>query len=153
MYFQFVCLDFFCIQIENLWTMHNPHPWLYNGFYTVKNNSVSFVEFNQKYPTFYQSFDLPACRNHELWSNVCQNVFFLAEALTFGAWFRMALCAMLHAQILGSWHQVPLRRRVLPKSNPVQNFTAVGLFRRLKETKMWQNRVLALDPVTLLRYS
>ena len=28
----------------------------------------------------------------------------------------------------------------------MQNFNAVGRFRRLKETKMWQNRVLGLDP-------
>ena len=31
-------------------------------------------------------------------------------------------------------------------STPVQNFTAVGRLRRLKETKMWQNRDLGLDP-------
>ena len=28
----------------------------------------------------------------------------------------------------------------------MQNFTAVGRLRRLKETKMWQNRDLGLDP-------
>ena len=28
----------------------------------------------------------------------------------------------------------------------MQNFTALDLFRRLKETKMWQNRILGLDP-------
>ena len=34
----------------------------------------------------------------------------------------------------------------LLNSTPVQNFTAVGGLRRLKETKMWQNRDLGLDP-------
>ena len=34
----------------------------------------------------------------------------------------------------------------LLNSTPVQNFTAVGRLRRLKETKMWQNRDLGLDP-------
>ena len=34
----------------------------------------------------------------------------------------------------------------LLNSTPVQNFTAVGRSRRLKETKMWQNRDLGLDP-------
>ena len=34
----------------------------------------------------------------------------------------------------------------LLNSTLVQTFTAVGRLRRLKETKMWQNRDLGLDP-------
>ena len=39
-------------------------------FYKLKINFVSFVELNQKYSTFSQRFDPPACRDHELWSKV-----------------------------------------------------------------------------------
>ena len=34
----------------------------------------------------------------------------------------------------------------LVNSTPVQNFTVIGRLRRLKETKMWQNIDLGLDP-------
>ena len=34
----------------------------------------------------------------------------------------------------------------LLNSTLVLNFTALGQLRRLKETKMWQNRDLGLDP-------
>ena len=102
MYFQFLCLDFCCIQVENLWSWLTitPRPWLYNSFYTVKINSVSFVEFNQIYPTFCHIFVPPACKDHELRSKVRQNVFFLAEARLW--------CSIHHAVPLEASMFVPL---------------------------------------------
>ena len=68
---------------------HNPRPWLYNSFCTDKINSFSFVEFNQKYPTFCQSFNPSAYM-----AKVRQNVFFLAEANIFDLAWRFAPCSM-----------------------------------------------------------